>query len=521
MRHHCLLAGLLFAVLLNAGDGWAEDAGSLNLALESIQSSDLRRHVRHLADDTFEGREAGSRGGRAAGVYLGREFQKHQLAGGGTKQGYYQDYDAGSRNLLGLLEGSDPVLKQEIVLIGAHYDHVGYGSPSNSFGPVGRIHNGADDNASGTAGLLEVVEAFVRLDPRPKRTLLFALWDGEEKGLLGSKHWVANPTIPLERIRLAVNMDMIGRLRGNKLEIGGSRTARGLRQLVSRQNRDSDMLLDFTWEMKDNSDHHSFFARRIPVLMPFTGLHDDYHRPSDDAEKINDAGMQQIARLVFRVAYELAEAPQLPGFRPASQTESPEAQKQIERPLAALPGRLGISWEIGQTEGRGVRVTQVAPRSPAEQAGLRVGDRIVQFAGREVTSGPLFRSLVLVSTSPTTATFERAGEAAPLERSIKLTGGPVRLGLTWRVDEAEPDCIILTRVVTGSPAEIAGLRVNDRILAVGGQPFASGRDFQDLAVAAQSPVALTMERSGQTRELLLEIPAEAQTATARAPQTQR
>ncbi len=140
-----------------------------------------------------------------------------------AEQGYFQDFDGASRNILGLWEGSDPALKQEVIIVGAHYDHVGYGTPSNSFGPIGRIHNGADDNASGTSGLLEIMEAIVRLEPRPRRTLLFALWDGEEKGLLGSKHWVAQPTLPLERVKLMLNMDMIGRLRDNRLEIGGSR----------------------------------------------------------------------------------------------------------------------------------------------------------------------------------------------------------------------------------------------------------------------------------------------------------
>ena len=483
------------------------------LAFESIQVSDLRRHVLHLADDTFEGREAGSRGGRAASVYLGKEFQKLGLAGGGTGGGYYQVFDAGMRNLLGLLEGSDPALKHEIVLVGAHYDHVGYGSPTNSYGPLGKIHNGADDNASGTAALLELAEAFTRLEPRPKRTLLLVLWDGEEKGLLGSKHWVANPTLPLERVKFAVNMDMVGRLRDNRLEIGGSRTARGLRTLVSRQNQGLDLLLDFTWELKDNSDHYSFFTRRIPILMPFTGLHDDYHRPSDDAELVNDAGMQQVARLAFRLVHHLAEMPVLPTFRSASFNETPEMQKQLERPLAAAPGRLGVSWRSTQVTQSGVQVTRVAAGSPAELAGIRAGDRIVRFAGRDVTSGPLFKSLVLLGENPVSISIERDGEPAPLERQVQLLGSPVRLGISWRLDDAEPGCVILTRVVSGSPAADAGLRPNDRILEVAGQSFSAAGDFQRLATKAESPIELTMERSGQIRPVVLEIPAEAEIKT--------
>lgn len=509
------------AVCFAALAAHAEENASLNQALESITAADLRRHVFYLADDTFEGREAGSRGGRVAGGYLAREFQKAGLTGGGTKQGYFQDFEGGSRNILGLWEGSDPELKHEVIVFGAHYDHVGYGSPANSFGPIGRIHNGADDNASGTSGLLEIVQALVMVEPRPRRTILFALWDGEEKGLLGSKHWVAQPTLPMERVRFMFNMDMIGRLRDNKLEMGGSRTAPGLRTLVSRQNDGLDLLLDFTWEMKDNSDHHPFFARRIPVLMAFTGLHDDYHRPSDDAEKINTAGMHRVTRLMFRVVHELAQQPELSTFRPASQSENPELQKQFERPLLPLAGRLGIHWNLLETAGRGIRVSRVMPGAPADVAGLRVGDRIVRFGGRAIDDGELFRSLVLTAESPVPVVLERGEAAEPLELSLNLTGKPVRLGLSWRSDDCEPGTLMVARVVPGSPAERAGLHVADRILAIGGRSFANGEEFQELASATTSPIELTRERLGQIRVVKLEIPSEAGVLSAGGSRTQR
>jgi hypothetical protein len=507
--------GVLALVCCTAGSR-AEESAALGQALESITIADLRKHVFYLADDTFEGREAGSRGGRVAGGYLAREFQKAGLDAAGG-QGYFQDFDGASRNILGLWEGSDPRLKHEVILVGAHYDHVGYGTQSNSFGPIGYIHNGADDNASGTSGLLEIMQALVRLEPRPRRTLLFALWDGEEKGLLGSKHWVAQPTLPLERVKLMVNMDMIGRLRDNKLEIGGSRSAAGLRSLVSRQNDGLDLLLDFTWEMKDNSDHHPFFARRIPVLMAFTGLHDDYHRPSDDAEKVNTAGMQRVTQLMFRVVYELAQQPQLRPFRTASEVETPETQKRLERPLAPPAGRLGIHWNLQETDGQGVRVSRVLPGTAADNAGLRVGDRIVQFGGRPIRDAELFRSLVLVSENPALLTVERAGEAEPRELNVTLAGKPVRLGLSWRSDDAEPGSLVVTRVVPGSPAERAGLQASDRVLQIGGRTFANGEEFQELAVALTAPIEITRERMGQIRSVKLEIPAEQGVLSARAP----
>src|SRR5581483_3518130 len=137
------------------------------------------------------------RGGHAAAVYLAQQFEKYKLAGGASPTSYFQVFSNQYRNLLGLLEGSDPTLREQVIVVSAHYDHVGYGNSQNSYGPIGFIHNGADDNASGDAGLLELVEAFTKLEQRPKRTILFAMWDGEEGGLLGSKHWVANPTLPL------------------------------------------------------------------------------------------------------------------------------------------------------------------------------------------------------------------------------------------------------------------------------------------------------------------------------------
>ncbi len=305
----CLLSAILIAATSVAG---AADQAVLHDALESITSSELSHHVDALADDTFEGREAGSRGGRAAGVYIGRELQRMGLAGAGDANGYYQSFGSAYRNILAQIEGSDPQLKDEIILLGAHYDHVGYGTASNSNGPTGYIHNGADDNASGIAALLEVAEALAQLDPAPRRTIVFAWWDGEEKGLLGSKHWIAQPTLPLDRVALMVNMDMVGRVRNDRLTVYGTRTGRGLRRLVSRRNRESDLWLDFTWEISDNSDHYPFFEHNIAILMLHSGLHDDYHRPSDDAEKVNAPGMQRVARLMLGFAHDLANGEALP-----------------------------------------------------------------------------------------------------------------------------------------------------------------------------------------------------------------
>jgi hypothetical protein len=493
---------LLICLLVGKGIRAAESA-ALAAALSSIKVEDLKRHVQVLADDTFEGREAGSRGGRAAGIYLGCEYQRHHLAGGATN-GYYQPFGASYSNILGRLEGADPALRHEVVIISAHYDHVGYGNSSNSYGPTGYIHNGADDNASGVSGLLEAIEAFTRLPQPPRRTILFALWDGEEKGLLGSKHWLGNPTVPLANVVCLINMDMIGRLRGDKLEVYGTRTAPGLRQLVALQNRDTDLLLNFSWEMTENSDHYPFYERGIPILMLHTGLHGDYHRPSDDVERLELAGMERATRLLFQTAHALANQDARPRFRAACRMESAPSGGQFEQSLPPLPSRLGVRFDPGATAGGGIRLTGVDANSPAERAGLQPGDRIMEFAGVAVTDAATFRRLVWSAVNPVPVVVLRSGRPEPLRLALQLDGQPVRFGLSWRIDDAEPGAVILTRVVPGTAAAEAGLRVGDRIYEVNGEGFVGQDEFRRLLGEAAERVALLYERGGRIRTASLE-----------------
>ncbi|HEV3007115.1 MAG TPA: M20/M25/M40 family metallo-hydrolase [Pirellulales bacterium] len=468
-------------------------------ATESISAGDLRRHVFALADDTLEGREAGSRGGQAAGGYLGREFRKLKLTAGAGSGGHYQAFGSQYRNILGIIEGSDPQLKHEYILVGAHYDHVGYGNSQNSFGPTGFIHNGADDNASGAAGLLETAEALASLPTPPRRSVLFALWDGEEKGLLGSKYWVAHPTIPLKQLKFAFNLDMIGRLRNDRIEIYGGRTARGLRRTVSEQNSGSRLAIDFVWTMREDSDHFPFYERGIPVLMLHTGLHDDYHRPSDDVEKLDLAGTERVVRLLFHLVHELADRDELAGFRAAARVES--------RPEPALPplaGRLGVSWDAS-ARGEGVRVKSVAKGSAAESAGIRPGDRIVRFAGEKLSFDAEFRGWLLAATAPVKLSIERAGTDSPLELVVPLSGSPIKLGVSWREDDGEPDSVVLVRVVPDSPAARAGLAANDRVYEVNGAAFHTSDEFGRLISASSGPIELRVERQGIVRPVVLKL----------------
>jgi hypothetical protein len=480
------------------------DAAEFPAARDSITVADLHRHVGVLADDTFEGREAGSRGGRAAGTYLGRCYQSLQLAGGAGPGGYYQTFGAEHRNILAMVEGSDPLLKDEVLIFGAHYDHVGYGRPENSYGPFGHIHNGADDNASGTAALLEVAEAYCQLTPRPRRSVLFALWDAEEKGLLGSKYWVENPTLPLSRVRFVFNIDMIGRLRNQRVEVVGSRAARGFRKMLSEQNNDPTMQLDFSWELKSNSDHYTFVERNIPAVMLHTGLHDDYHRPSDDAEKLDIAGMRQISRLMFNGLVDLANRDQLPTFRKAGLGEFPLLQRWKERPLPAEPGRLGISWNVEATPEPGLRVIQVVRGSAAEKAGVRVGDKLLTFAGTPLNDTVSMQTLVLLATNPVAATVHRADATTPVPLTIELAGKPIRWGFSWHLDDAEPMAVYVSRVTPGGPFDRAGIKLLDRIHTVQGKSFANAAEFRELVQQATTTLELSVERGGRVQPITVQ-----------------
>ena len=378
-----VLAGLAFVVAASAAEMLA---GSVS----SITAEDASRHVAALADDTLEGREGGTRGGRAAGAYIVEQIEPLGLEPAGDAGSFYQPFGAGLRNILALLPGRDPALAREVVVIGAHYDHVGYGNAENSFGPFGFVHNGADDNASGVAGLIEIMEALGRMPERPRRSILAAFWDGEEKGLLGSSHFLrVRPELLAGRpLVFSLNLDMIGRLRDQRVIVYGARTAAGLRNWLATTNSNpahgAGLHLAFDWDILEDSDHYPFIAARIPTLMLHTGLHDQYHRPSDDFERVNVAGIPLVSRLALAVITELANAPQPLTFRGASRSESNATRRRLEEgrpPTGPSRGRWGIVSRADPGEPGTPIVVDVARGSPAARAGLRAGDRLHQVDG--------------------------------------------------------------------------------------------------------------------------------------------
>ena len=275
-----------------------------------------------------------------------------------------------ARNVVGLLPGTDERLSQELVVIGAHYDHVGRGYYGSSKNARGVIHNGADDNASGTAGLLDVVQAYATAGLPRRRGIVFIAFAGEERGLLGSQHYVDHPSFPLERHVAMLNMDMIGRNTTGELEVNGVGTSPIWRDLTARIGKALGAKAKFGESGYAPSDNTSFYVKKIPVLFFFTGLHVDYHAPSDDADKINAPQMELAARYCFCVAHYLTSV----------------LETRPEVVMAAPTGRgpyLGIT--VGEGEGPGVPVGGVADDSPAKLGGLLAGDRIVKLDQVEIS----------------------------------------------------------------------------------------------------------------------------------------
>ncbi|MBN1393838.1 MAG: M28 family peptidase [Pirellulales bacterium] len=498
-------AALAIICLAYAGPARAaERSSAYQAALESINKADLQRHVDRLADDDMEGREAGTKGGRAAAEYIVREYRRLGLRGAGLDGGYVQPFRSGFQNVLAVVEGSDPKLGNQTIVVCAHYDHVGYGYFA-SLGPTGHVHPGADDNASGTAAVLELAEAMTYFADPPKRSIVFANWDGEEKGLFGSKHWAANPTIPFDRVAAVINLDMIGRLRGERMMVYGSRSGRGWRRLLCLLNGDVGLKLAFPWGIKANADHYPFFDRGLPVVMFHTGLHEDYHRPYDVAGKINSKGMARVTRLLFAAVHELADnAAAVPEFRPAAHHETAYHQRVAAQEVE-LPDRLGVGWIEGAASAGGVRVSSVAANSPARKAGLRAGDLIVRFAGRTISSDDDFYDAVRTAASPVAVVVQRPGAEKPLELTVRLSGRPLRWGITWRIDDAEPGMVVIAGVAANSPAWRAGLVVGDRVYRVGGKDFADEDAFVGLIGTLDAPLELLVEREGRLRIVTLRL----------------
>ena len=280
--------------------------------------------------------------------------------------------DAEVKNVVGVLEGKGP-LAEECVVIGAHYDHLGWGGPGSLEPNQKAIHNGADDNASGVAVLLEVARMLAGRSEELSRTIVFVAFTGEESGLHGSSHYVQNPLIPLDRTVAMLNMDMVGRLRDDKLMVSGSGTAKSFADLLDRLNHRYGFQLTKSPSGYGPSDQMLFYAKQVPVLHFFTGTHEDYHRPSDDFERLNVPGMRRVAALVADAAVAIAKGPE----RPEYVALTPPVRSGGHRPY------FGSIPDFAR-QGEGYALSGVTKGSPAERAGLRGGDVLVRFGESKV-----------------------------------------------------------------------------------------------------------------------------------------
>jgi Peptidase family M28/PDZ domain len=490
---------LLLVIGCNTCSVHAEEVASI----AAITQQEIHRHVEVLAADAFEGREAGSRGAQASAGYIVTHLQKFGGQPAGENATYFQQFGDGYRNILAFYAGSDPLLKQEIIILGAHYDHVGYGSQKNSYGPWGYIHNGADDNASGVSALLEIAQALQQ--EKNSRSILLAFWDAEEKGLLGSKHWVEHPTHSLAQVKCFINADMVGRLTSEKLEIFGSRTGVGLRQIVAQANQGSGLQLVYDWTMKDDSDHWSFFQKRLPVLMFHTGLHGDYHRPSDDYERLNYSGIEKISQVMLATTLALANTEQTPVFREVSQRETNSVQhSQLQNIVPPAP-RLGLTWKaVPQGEQVQLVVSSISFGSAAQKAGIRVGDKITHLNQLPIKNETDFRTHILRADAKVSLQVERAN-LQPQELECALHGQPVRIGISWREDSAEPHTAIISYVIYGSPAHIAGLKPGDRILSLNGERIENIEDLSKRVATPHEQFTFLRERHGQIESVVVKM----------------
>lgn len=280
-------------------------------------------------------------------------------------------------NVIGYLEGTDPELKKQLVIIGAHFDHLGMGTDGSLYrGKDPMVHNGADDNASGTAGVLELAQKFAA-DKQNKRSILFVCFSGEELGLLGSGFYVNNPYTSAENVAAMINLDMVGRLNEEKnLIVYGTGTSTLWKTLLDSLNTPFGFKLTKNDEGYGPSDHSSFYGKNIPVLFFFTGTHEDYHRPSDDVEKINFPGEESVLLYVAGITEAIAGMQVKPDYVNVPRKGGEKSSGGWKVYVGTIPDYA--------YQGEGLKITGASEGSPAKKAGLQAGDIILKFGEKKI-----------------------------------------------------------------------------------------------------------------------------------------
>lgn len=358
------------------------------LVAQSPDVAPLKRHISFLASDSLRGRGTSTEDEQRAAAYLARYFTDLKLSPKGENGTYFQsvpftkknemlkDSNRTATNVLAYLDNG----AAHTIIVGAHYDHLGLGYDGYSLDPApkGKIHNGADDNASGVAGVLELSRLYATNAVKEPYNFLFICFSAEELGLLGSKYYTEHPTVPLEAVHCMVNLDMIGRFDETKkgLIVGGVGTSPTFEPLVKRlAERDfaGQFVLSLDSSGVGGSDHTSFYLKKLPVLFFFTGVHKDYHRPDDDTERINFDGEAKVLRFVARVIDSLQALPKLT-FTPTRIQSQTGARYKVS---------LGVMPSYSHS-GKGLKIDAVQENRPAARAGIQDGDIVIEIAGMEI-----------------------------------------------------------------------------------------------------------------------------------------
>ncbi|HUF90575.1 MAG TPA: M28 family peptidase [Gemmatimonadota bacterium] len=384
-----------------------------------VTASEICATIAVLAADSMEGRRAGTEAADRAAAWIAGRFAAIGLEPLGVEGGWLRPFtfpasllrdphgsaagSAGgtlaSANVVGAVRGTDPALADQAVVIGAHYDHLGRGGPGSLAPGDDAIHNGADDNASGVAGVIELAEWFAA-HPQP-RTLVLAAFGAEELGNIGSGAWVKDPPWPLDRTVAMINLDMVGRLR-EKLDVHGTGTSSAWPGLLD--SLAADPALPAISRVPDGfgpSDHASFYGAGIPVLALFTGAHEEYHRPGDDLETIDAHGEVRVLALAAGIVAAVADGREIPYA---------EAPVTLRRAVSFRVG-LGVIPDYGYADG-GLLLASVRPEGAAGAAGLRAGDVVVLLAGRDVADVYAYTEILaaLEPDVPVEAVVRRGGE---------------------------------------------------------------------------------------------------------------
>ena len=388
---------------------------------EVYKTKTIQEDVTFLADDNLEGRQTGTDGEKAAADYIAERFTNLQLLPKGT-EGYFQEFsfkpktDPHQRVNYTVKDGDSTITgtnvigyinneAEKTVIIGAHYDHLGYGAEGSLHRGDTAIHNGADDNASGVAILLSLAHRLK--DTLQKNNYVFIAFSGEEMGLLGSNYFVKNPTIDSIAMNYMINMDMVGRLKKDStLAVYGTGTSPIFKQTLTAHNEKFKLI-----EKESGvgpSDHTSFYLNNTPVLHFFTGQHEDYHKPSDDSEKLNYEGMQTISNYIFDVVADLDNNGKL-AFR-KTKNESEEAPR-FKVTLGVIPDYM--------FDGKGMRIDGISENKPAQKAGLQKGDIVIQLGDLEIND--------MMGYMTALSKFEKGNETTvKVDRNGKQIEAPIK-----------------------------------------------------------------------------------------------